>query len=400
MLFRSRIAGAQADYSWAVRRGRIPLLNGGAKLQFGREQGIVALRDASGRLVDMLAYGEAPPAGTNGWKGPAVPSPAQGEVIDRARDESTWTNLRPGTYASDTDTAADWKQGQEWVDRRVLRPGQTWFGAPTFAAESVTLYASPDNTYATLMATLDRATRSIDLNVYDFSVVPLAERLADAARRGVKVRLLLEAGSAGRILDQERYMAKLVQEAGGQARWMVNHPGRGIIGRYVFNHAKYGVIDGRLSFVQSENFVRHGTAPNPSYGNRGWGVVVENQPLAVYLARLFAADWDPAFADSVPYKEGTLFGPPPDDFEPETGAYEGDYLAPFPAVRIRGPVKVTPVLAPDHGLLESMGIIGLMRSAQESIRIEQQYAHVNCGYGTRKGPAGRVLSCRAFLFVS
>lgn len=377
-LYFRRIAGAQPDYSWAVQRGRIPLLNGGAGLRFGREKGIVALRDGVGRLVDMLAYGEAPPAGTKGWSGPPVPAPVQGEVINRGRDESTWTATSAGRYVQDSDTAADWKQGREWVDRRVLRPGQTWFGAPTFTAESVTLYASPDNTYETLMAVLARANRSIDLNVYDFSVVPLAERLAEAARRGVKVRLLLEAGSAGRILDQERYMGKLVHEAGGEVRWMVNDPGRGINGRYVFNHAKYGVIDGRVSFVQSENFVRHGLAPNPSYGNRGWGVVVENQPLAAYLSEVFAADWNPSFADSIGYKAGTPFGPPPDDFVPETGSYEGEYKAPFPAVRVRGPVQVTPVLAPDHGLLETMGIIGLMRSAQESIRIEQQYAQVNC----------------------
>ncbi len=377
----ARVMGAPPDYTWAPAAGspEVPALSGGAGLRFGRQRGVVVLRDGTGQPVDVLVYGSMPAVLPGGWEGVPAPPPEQGVVIDRARDEATWTADRPGAYVPDTDTAGDWRQGDRWVDLRVYRPGQTWFAYPTYRADRVMVYASPDATYRTLVGLIDGARESIDLNVYDFTVVQLAEKLAAAARRGVRVRLLMEAVSASRLYDQERYVAQVVAEAGGEVRWMLRDPGDGYYGRYVFNHAKYGVIDGRTVFVQSENLVRHGTAPDPSYGNRGWGAVVEDRGLAAYLSRVFAADWSPAHGDVAAYQPGTPFGPPPPDFAPSREVLRGSYPAPFPARAVEGPVAVTPVLAPDHALLETRGIIGLMRSARESLYIEQMYIQVYCG---------------------
>jgi phosphatidylserine/phosphatidylglycerophosphate/cardiolipin synthase-like enzyme len=325
-----------------------------------------------------------------------VPAPQPGEVIDRARDEATWTATAPGAYAPDSDTAADWKQGNAWLDGRVLRPGQSFFGYPTFTVQAITLYASPDSSFEQVTAAIDGARASIDLNIYDFTLVPLAEKLAAAVVRGVKVRLLMEAGSGKQLYDQERYMAQLVAEAGGEVRWIVNDPGSGINGRYVYNHAKYAVIDGHITVVQSENMVRHGTPPDPSFGNRGWGAVVEDQSLAAYMSRVFVADWSPLYGDVVPYQPGTPFGPPAPGFVPETGVLAGSYPHPFPPLTLREPVAVTPVLAPDHALLQTKGVIGLMRSARESLLIEQQYIHMNCAYSTKKRQALEPAAFRYF----
>ncbi len=390
-----KVMGAPPDYVWAPAGDDkiAPGMKGGVGLLLGRSKGAVILRDSAGAPVDALVYGESASVEVPGWTGPAVPSPIPGEVIDRRREEASWNADHPGFYSRDTDAATDWRQGDTWVDQRVLRPGQTWLSYPTYSAAHATAYASPDNSYRTVSELIDRAQQRIEITLYDFTLVPFAQKLAAAARRGVKVRLLMEAGSFKQLYDAERYAAKLVAEAGGDVRWIVNDPSMGINGRYVYNHAKYGVIDGKVSFIQSENMVRHGVPTNPSFGNRGWGIVLEDAGLAAYLARVFEADWNPAYGDTIPYKPGTPMGPPKDGYVPDTQEPSGRYPHPFPSLEITGPVSVTPVLAPDHSLLDTKGIIGLMRSAKESLLIEQQYIQIHCG----KTPIGLPLTVPGFF---
>lgn len=375
-----RVMGALPDYVWTVATPNqgVPVLLGGAGFTLGRDAGLVVLRDSAGLQVDTLVYG-SPPGSAASWRGPPAPAPGQGEVIARARDEDTWNERFAGEYTKDTDMAADWRQGARWLDLRIYRPGQTFFPYPTYQAERVMLYAAPDTAYRVIEGLIDGARTSIDLNVYSFTLVLLAERLAEAARRGVKVRLLMEGVIVGGINDQARYVARMVHDAGGEVRFQLNHKGMGIHGRYVFNHAKYAVIDGQRSFVQSENIGVRGTPVDPTYGNRGWGTVVEDGALSAYLSRVFASSWTQVHGDVLAYQPGTNFGPPPPDFVPDLEVPTGTYRHPFPVVTVRGPVSVTPVLAPDHSLLETKGVIGLMRSARESLLIEQMYAHMYWG---------------------
>lgn len=374
------LMGAPPDYVWGTEEAgaTIRRLTGGELWSLGRDSGYISLMNAAGEAVDSVAFGQTLQPGARGWRGSPAPVPLKGEVLDRARDEASWTAEQPGNYTRDTDSAKDWQQGNAWMDLRIYRPGQTWFSYPTYQVGEVTAYASPDNSYAVVTRAIEQARERIDMVLYDFTLVPVAERLAAAARRGIKVRLQLEAGSFNRLYDQERYVAKLVEEAGGEVRWQVHDPNNQAFGRYVFNHAKYGIIDGKTAFVQSENMVRHGVPVDPTYGNRGWGALVEDRYLAAYLTRVFEADWTTVFGDSLPYQPGTQLGPPPDDFVPETGTLKGKYPHPFPPLTVRGPVSITPVLAPDHSLLETKGVIGLMRKARESLLIEQQYIHMNC----------------------
>jgi cardiolipin synthase A/B len=371
------IMGALPACVWGSRgTPEAPGMNGGASFVLGATAGAVVLRDAAGAPVDTVVWGEAVPPGVTGWKGRPAPAPPKGVVLDRARAEAGWLETGPAPYAPDTDTAADWKQGSEWMDLRVLRPGQTWFGLPTFRVADLTVYASPDATYAVLTGLIDRARRSIDITMYDFYLVSVAEKLAEAVQRGVAVRVLIEADSAQRIANQERYVARVVAAAGGQVRWILDDPGRGYPGRYVYNHAKYVLVDGELTLVQSENLSASGTPADPTAGNRGWGALARNPALTAYMAQVFEADWSPAHGDVVAFEEGTPFGGPDADFVPNTEVPAGTYRHPFGPLVVQEPVTVTPVLAPDHSLLQTQGVIGLMRSARESLLIEQQYIHL------------------------
>lgn len=372
--------GFPPDVIWgAGPAGDAARLNGAASLVWRREAGLVVLRDPTGHPVDQVVWGYVPDGAAVGWKGNGAPAPVPGEVLDRARDESGWNSRAPGPYKPDTDTAADWRQGREWVDRRVLRPGQTFFPYPTFRVRGVTAYTSPDSSYSVLAGLFNGARKTIDLNIYSFTSMQVAGLLADASRRGVMVRVLIEASSLGAVGDHERFVAQLIHESGGQVRWIMNQPGAGVYGRYVYNHAKYGVVDGERAFVQSENLGPTGVPRDNTSGNRGWGVALPSQPLADYLSRVFEADWNPGHGDIFPYKEGTIFGPPSPGSSPLPELPPGSYPHPFPALTLTDSVQVTPVLAPDHALLETRGITGLIRSARRSILVEQLYIYAHWG---------------------
>lgn len=378
----ARVMGFAPDAVWGAEEGVGPhRMMGAAELLLARAEGLLVLRGPSGLPVDQVAWGDPSGRQALGWRGGGVPAPLAGEVLHRARAEASWTGSAPGDYLPDSDSAADWRQGADWVSRRVLRPGQTLLPYPTFPAESVTAYTSPDTSYQVLSSLLAEAREQIDINIYSFTNPLVAERLVEAGQRGVRVRLLIEAAHLGSLDDQVRLIAQMVQGAGGQVRWILNQPGAGIYGRYVFNHAKYGVVDGRAVFVQSENLGKTGTPSDPSAGNRGWGVVVREPRLARYMTQVFEADWYPGHGDIFPYQEegGSPFGPPSPGAIPDLTVPTGSYPHPFPALTVDGPIPVTPVLAPDHALLESKGITGLIRGAQRSILVEQLYIHAYWG---------------------
>jgi cardiolipin synthase A/B len=196
--------------------------------------GVVILEDNRGQAVDVVVYGDGGGYRGPGWKGPPVPLGAEGEILDRARDESTITATSGGRYVPDTDTGRDWWQGNAWKDLRVHQRGQTFMPYPTFPARSVTAYSSPDSTYRVLTSLIDSARLSIDVCVYEFYLVQLAERLVAARRRGVRVRLLLEGGPVGGVVDQGRHVAKMIHDAGGEVRFIIHDPHNRTWDRYEF----------------------------------------------------------------------------------------------------------------------------------------------------------------------
>lgn len=225
--------------------------------------------------------------------------------------------------------------------------------------------------------------------MYDLHHPLLVERLAEAARRGVRVRALLEGSWSDGIRDDQKWGAQVLHDAGAEVRWLIKDEGTGIRGRYWLDHAKYGIIDGERVFVQSENFARHGMPSDPSVGNRGWGVVVQDSLVGEYMTAVFDHDWNPAVAESRAFTpDDPAYGGPPQGFVPPDPALPGgSYPAPFPAITVRG-ARVTPVLAPDHSLLQSRGVIGMIRSARRTLLVEQQYIHLHWGDDQRGTLAG------------
>jgi phosphatidylserine/phosphatidylglycerophosphate/cardiolipin synthase-like enzyme len=144
------------------------------------------------------------------------------------------------------------ESGLEWnreyiavdTDRAQVELAESIFaadftGAPT--PEGVdALVVSPVNALDKMRALLASATSSIDVEAEELTDSDIVRDLADKARAGVTVHVVLPTGSHG-------YGMRAVAEL-GQAGVEV----RGVESPYV--HAKAVVIDGRTAFVGSENF--------------------------------------------------------------------------------------------------------------------------------------------------
>jgi phosphatidylserine/phosphatidylglycerophosphate/cardiolipin synthase-like enzyme len=202
---------------------------------------------------------------------------------------------------------------------------------------------------------VDRATREILLNVYEFSSPVMAESLIAARERGVGVQVLVEGGPVGGISPEEKAAIWMMTSKGIPVREMAADNGEHVPYRY--DHAKYLVIDRNAVLLTSENFKYDGFPPPGSSGNRGWGVYLEDPRIAEYFSTIFLADSGGFFVRSL---NGSAGNPEP--------VPEKKYTREFSAGRFEG-ATVAPVIAPDT----SAQITDLLDSAQTSIEIEQAY---------------------------
>jgi phosphatidylserine/phosphatidylglycerophosphate/cardiolipin synthase-like enzyme len=249
--------------------------------------------------------------------------------------------------------------------------GRTGFPFTTFDADWVKTFVSPDCSFDAVADELDGARSALSLAAYQFESLPLAEKLANASRRGVDVIVLLEGFPVGGITDQQRACTRLIADSGARVRYL--SPGASVSNdRYQYLHSKYCVVDGLDSIIISENWKTSGLPPDPSYGNRGWGVVVRSRGMAGYLQEVFDEDSDELMRDIYPYSNSSgLFGPPPPLFLPDDSVPAGAFSPMARPALFQGRMRVSPVLSPDTSSLPGASVLGLMGSARSTLCIEQ-----------------------------
>nr|QNO46720.1 cardiolipin synthase B [Methanosarcinales archaeon ANME-2c ERB4] len=365
----------KADFEYGVDSDSTPDMvktSGTTKLSNAGDE--VILKDEKGEIVDVVIYGTRDPV--DGWTGTPVEGVCEGVILERGKDETT------GKY-EDTDSAEDWN------DFRVYVVGQSHFSYETFGFDgNVTVFTSPDSSFTAIADAIDNASESICLNLYQFHNFYLMDRIIDAIERGVEVKILLEGGPVNGIADEERYIASKTVAAGGDVRFMISDGDRGIHDRYVFNHAKYAIIDDETTIVTTENWKNTGVPINNTFGNRGWGIIMNNPDTADYFSSVFVEDWKPASKDSFSFTSddpiyGNKYGSPPPDFVPDRTIPTGNYTSPFGSKIVSGTFNVSPVLSPDTSLLETGSIIGMIKGANDSVYVEQLYIR---NWGTPADP--------------
>ncbi len=325
----------------------------------GNAGDVIRLLDPLGAEIDVACYGSATPA--SGWSGPCADAgfdPAFGFdlIVARNREEGS------PACVSDTDTALD------WTDLRLERPGAThWlpFAAPL--PERVRATVGPDAIFDLLASVVDGASATLAIGVYEFTSHPVADRIVAARARGVAVTLLLEAQSVRGPSDDGRFIAARLHAAGADVRWLRADGDE--VKRYPFHHAKYVVADDRVALVATENFGPTGHPENPTWGNRGWAVAVDDARVAGWLAALLREDADLRHADVAPFDP--LADGPPAGFVPSPNAASGWHRPRAGVLATDRADSVAVVVSPDHASLRGGGVLGLLASCRRTLDVEQ-----------------------------
>jgi len=151
--------------------------------------------------------------------------------------------------------------------------------APPSSCPQITPIFSPDGKDE-VVALLASAQTSLDLEVYAFSYVELADELISAQARGVAVRVLLEPNLGTDNANLQT--AETLRDGGVAVRWA--DPSR-------TNHAKFLIIDSKTVLVGSHNWSWH--AMNT---NREASVLVEDAETVGEFEDVFQQDWNAAYS--------------------------------------------------------------------------------------------------------
>jgi cardiolipin synthase len=178
-------------------------------------------------------------------------------------------------------------------ERDLIKTTSRIVGLPTDAAGEIRILRNADVFYAALRERIAQAKTSVHVESFvwrkDEVGAEFLELLVAAARRGVRVRLLLD--ELGCLGLTQRYFRRLV-EAGGEFSWCHTlYPSHR---RYFFNlrnHRKLQVIDNRVAFVGGMNFGREYLGLNPSLGSWSDLQVELRGPVVTRLQQVFAEDW-------------------------------------------------------------------------------------------------------------
>lgn len=335
--------GMDADYEY-YNCSSIPDLTREGRFIMANDGGVVCLKDPYNHTIDTVVYGDA--SSHEGWEGKAVEGVGEGVVLRR-------NNSR------DTNTSADWEYNRTFIVGQSDFP--PWHGM----AEHIVAFCSPDCSYEVISEALRHA-ETLRINLYMFTN-PFIARILNGST--AHVRLLLDGNVIGGIPMEERWIAYGLNQS-GEVRYMMGDKEHDIYKRYRYNHAKYVVMD-NACIIASANWGLTGVPPDPTYGNREWGVVIQDAHAAAFLATVFEYDWNPAFQDSVSFDEESFtHGKPPVDFSPLYHCPHGDYAPKFSPLTVESGCNITIILSPDNA---EEALLSLLEEAKEEILVEQAY---------------------------
>jgi cardiolipin synthase A/B len=240
-------------------------------------------------------------------------------------------------------------------DPRVLLIGQSAMEPATFGNISGVAFVSPDCAYDVFIRVIDGTDRRLLVNVYEFTHPGMAEALVRAHDRGVHVTVLLEGGPVGGISPEEKAVCWKMNQSGIPVYQMT--AAGSTPAPYRFDHAKYVISDDIGVLITSENFKESGFPSEGFSGNRGWGVYLEDSPLAQYFTQVFEYD-----------SRGNWVAPLPGSEGPAVDMPGTRYSAVYSPLSFTG-ARVTPVISPDTSRL----VTGLIDSSRNTVDIEEAY---------------------------
>jgi cardiolipin synthase A/B len=153
---------------------------------------------------------------------------------------------------------------------------------PAFATDtagSFSLITEPQDGMAPVEQLIESASTSIDVVMYEFEDAHLEQLLAQRAKNGVAVRVILDNGyfGAGSSANQEAY--EYFRSNGVQVEWSPSY--------FALTHEKSLVVDGREALVMTFNF-----SPQYYKDDRDFGVIDTDPNDVAAIEQTFDSDWN------------------------------------------------------------------------------------------------------------
>ena len=248
---------------------------------------------------------------------------------------------------------------------------------PLLPGNRIELLMNGDEAYPAMLRAIASAKQSITLSTYIFdrdeAGLAFARALGEAVRRGVEVRVLIDA--TGTRYSWPSILRTLRNEKIRHARFLPAFPLWRLVSINLRNHRKILVVDGHLGFTGGMNIrIGHWLSRQPGHPVRDLHFSIEG-PLVSQMQEVFAEDWLFTTGESLrggkwfPLQEqrGTVtaraLGDGPDeDFEVLRWTILGALAAARQSVRI-----VTPYFVPDYAILSAMNIAAMRGVAVDII---------------------------------
>lgn len=166
-------------------------------------------------------------------------------------------------------------------------------GFEAVGGNSVRFTLTGEEEFAELERRILGARRSIHIATFilsrDATGRRIVELLAQRAREGIKVRLLLDA--LGCLITSRGFVDPIRKAGGEVGRFMPVLPFTSRGSANLRSHRKIAIFDGTVAMVGGRNIAKEYMGPTPSPKRwRDFGAVIEG-PAAVVLSEVFIADW-------------------------------------------------------------------------------------------------------------
>ncbi|MCS6884903.1 MAG: phosphatidylserine/phosphatidylglycerophosphate/cardiolipin synthase family protein [Acidobacteriota bacterium] len=172
-------------------------------------------------------------------------------------------------------------------------------GDRTQELNQIRLHPMPDSSNYPIIAAINSATTSIDLEVYILTDPGVTDALKLAAKRGVRVRVMLEPKTIGETKPYEAKAAEL-RAAGIE----VKETPPEFNSNYNVDHAKFMIIDGRDLLFGTGNLVKSGLGESmkDEWNNRDFWVQNTYQEAVREAQLLFERDWNRQSTADIDFK--------------------------------------------------------------------------------------------------
>jgi cardiolipin synthase len=240
---------------------------------------------------------------------------------------------------------------------------------PLLSGNRITPLVDGDEAYPAMLEAIQAAQQSITLCTYIFdrdeAGLAFAKALGDARRRGMEVRVLIDA--TGTRYSWPPILGVLRREGVCYARFLPAFPLWRLVTMNLRNHRKILVVDGRIGFTGGLNLrIGHWRNRQPSHPVQDLHFRVEG-PVVAQLQEVFADDWQfttgealrgerwfPSLASEGPVVARGIADGPDEDFEKLRWCLLSALSASRHSVRV-----ATPYFLPEPALISALNVAAL-----------------------------------------